>query len=121
MGIAISRIGSVGTSHLSGISSQYSSVVNNAYNIENESQVSSAYTERAKAPESINGVSPSDPVTYSNAVVQKNAVNHVDSSIEANKAYNALADEFAGQNVSYDRYSKGASYSMIGAHIDAYA
>lgn len=121
MSIAISRIGSVGAGRAAAISSQYSSVVNNAYNVENESKVSSAYTDRAKAPESVNGVSPSDPVTYSNAVVQKNAVNHVDSSIEANKAYNALADEFSGQNVSYDRYSNGASYEMIGAHIDAYA
>lgn len=121
MGIAISRVGSVGASHISGISSQYSSIVNNAYNVSNESEVSAAYTERVKAPESVNGVSPSDPVTYSNAVVQKNKVNQVDSSIETNRAYNALADEFSGQSVSYDRYSRGSSYEMVGAHYDAYA
>lgn len=121
MGIAISRVGSVGASRLNGISSQYSSVVNKNYNVENESEVSSAYVDRASSPESINGVSPSDPVTYSNAVIQKNRVNQVDSSIEANKAYNALADEFEGQNVSYDRFSRASSYEMVGAHIDAYA
>lgn len=98
MGMSISRVGSVGSSSSArAVYGVYSKAVPLNYQVEGESNVSSAYTERVNSADNVNdvsGITPSDPVTYANATVQKNAVDKIDSSIEANKAYNALAEEF---------------------------
>lgn len=121
MGLSLGRIGSVGASATVG---QLTSAVDRNYQVSNEADFSDAYVERVKAGAgAANGITPVDPVQYPNAsrlVTAENRVKQLDADIEAQRAYNRLAERFSG-NTSYDASRQGLEYSMPGAHIDAYA
>jgi len=121
VGLSLGSIGSV-----SGFSpvGQLTSAIDRNYQISNQADFSDAYVERVKAGAGASdGITPVDPVQYPNAsrqVVAENRVKQLDADIEAQRAYNKLAEKFSG-NTSYDASRQGLEYSLAGAHIDAYA
>ena len=121
MGLSLGRIGPVGAYQTVG---QLTSAVDNNYQISNEANFSDAYIDRVKAGAGAsNGITPVDPVQYPNAsrqVTAENRVKQLDADIETQRAYNKLAERFSG-NTSYDAAMQGVGYSLVGAHIDAYA
>ncbi len=121
MGLSLGRIDSVSAYSSVG---QLTSAVDRNYQISNQADFSDAYVERVKAGAGANdGIAPVDPVQYPNAsrqVVAENRVRQLDADIEAQRAYNKLAEKFSG-NTSYDASRQGLEYSLAGAHIDAYA
>jgi len=121
VGLSLGRIDSVSAYSSVG---QLTSAVDRNYQISNQADFSDAYVERVKAGAGANdGIAPVDPVQYPNAsrqVVAENRVRQLDADIEAQRAYNKLAEKFSG-NTSYDASRQGLEYSLAGAHIDAYA
>lgn len=100
-----------------------STSVSDAYAISNQSSVSDAYIESAGALHGTE-VDPSTPTVYANATEQTrgtSALSAMESSVEASRAYNDLADSFGGRITSYGSNLQGQSFSMIGQNIDLYA
>lgn len=120
MGLSIGRVGAVGSAPSTG---SVAGVRNTNYTVSNESEVSSAYTERIRSGAgAADGIEPVNPVTYPNAeVTAANRVKQLDAAVDADKAYNDLAERFSGTTTSYGADSSAGQYSMVGQNIDVYA
>lgn len=95
------------------------------YSMKNHSEVSSAYTESLKEPQSVGtfpGIGDVTPVSYPNA-----AVSSVDSTARLAKTQstdrelNDIASGFSGIMTGYGSDRQSYGYEMIGSTIDYYA
>ncbi len=91
-----------------------------AYAVENQADVSDAFSESMKMA-SADRVSGAAPVVYPNAQTQTNEVGRMGRAREVSDAYNKIASSFQGATVGYDSRSNAASYGMVGSNFDAYA
>ncbi len=91
-----------------------------AYAVENQADVSDAFSESMKTA-SADRVSGAAPVVYPNAQTQTNEVSRMGRAQQVSDAYNKIASSFKGATVGYDAQSNASSYGMVGSHIDVYA
>jgi hypothetical protein len=87
------------------------------YAIENESEVSDAFTQ-AMAMQGVNGINGPSPVQYPNASVEENKVEAAEQSRQANQMFNKIASAYQGMNTSYNANGGAMSYGMVGNTID---
>ena len=93
------------------------------YAVENDSQVSDAYTQavgQSRGTETFPSVNPSGPVQYANSY-RVNPAAQVEASQKVGQQYNAIAAEFSGIATGYQSDSTSYSYQMIGSNFDMYA
>ncbi|MBQ5430333.1 MAG: hypothetical protein IIT72_09155 [Lachnospiraceae bacterium] len=90
-----------------------------AFDLENKSTVSDAFTESAKVNGARGSVEAVPPVQYPTATVEKNKLSAIEKNQEANQAYNAIADSFAGAT-GYDQGLHATSYAGVGQNVDEY-
>ncbi|MCR4798481.1 MAG: hypothetical protein K5853_08555 [Lachnospiraceae bacterium] len=91
-----------------------------AYTVENQSEVSDAFTEALKTT-GANSVMAAPPVQYATATITTNRINQLEKNQEANRAYNDLAASFEGISTAYDQSSAATNYSMVGSRLDLFA
>ena len=90
-----------------------------AIQLENQSQVSDAFKESMKVHRGSDSVEATPPVQYATATVEKNKLSAAQKNQEANQAYNAIADSFAGAT-GYDQGLHATSYAGVGQNVDEY-
>ncbi len=91
-----------------------------AYAVENQAEVSDAFSEAMKTA-GADRVSGAAPVVYPNAQTQVNEVDRIGRSKQVSDVYNKIASSFKGATTGYDANSNAASYGMVGSNIDLYA
>ena len=103
----------------------YTQKVDNAYALENQSEISDSYLDSVKNMNSLADIDPSTPVQYANAQrVSNKAVAPLDqiaASKRASRAFNDLAESFGGATTSYGQNMNAQAYSQIGKNIDLFA
>ena len=77
----------------------YTQKVDNAYALENQSEISDSYLDAVKNMNSLADIDPSTPVQYAND----------------------LAESFGGATTSYGQNMNAQAYSQIGQNIDLFA
>lgn len=95
------------------------------YSVQNQSEVSAAYTESTKEAKSV-GTFPSirnvDPVQYANAnVVSVDPMEKLAKTQSVSKDLNAIASGFSGAITGYGSDSQSYGYQMVGSTLDLYA
>ena len=89
------------------------------YAVENESEVSDAFTE-SLAMNGVNGINGPSPVQYPNAQVAEpsRAEQQAANATRVNQFYNNVASAFQGAATSYNANGVGSQYEMVGSTID---
>ena len=109
-------------SSLNPISSiEYRTTIPQAYNVENQSEVSDSFIEAMRGAGYANRVDAAAPVQYATASVSTNRIEQLHKNQEANKAYNDLAASFGGAAVSYGASSQANGYAVLGGQFDSFA
>ncbi len=91
-----------------------------AYAVENQAEVSDAFSESMKTA-TAERVSGAAPVVYPNAQTQTSEISRTGRAQQVSDAYNKIASSFQGATVGYDANSRASSYGMVGSNIDVYA
>ncbi len=93
------------------------------YSVQNQSQVSAAYTESMQvgAVSGSAAVKGANPVQYPNAQVAEAQEAAQQASQQAEQGFNSIAMAYEGTYTSYTSAMSGASYSMVGSNIDVFA
>lgn len=104
----------------------YTRSAQEAYALDNASEVSGAYTDAVRNMNDVSDIDPASPVRYANvkrvtASAPAGTLDALRNAQSVSKAYNAIAESFGGITTSYDADSTGRSYAEIGANIDLYA
>lgn len=92
-----------------------------AYSIDNQSEISSAYRESIANTATPEGVRGPAPVQYATRRYNVSGVNSLSENQRMTRAYNNIASAFDGINTSYDRNSEASPYQLIGKGFDAFA
>lgn len=92
-----------------------------AYTIDNQSEISSAYRESIANTTTPEGVRGPAPVQYATRRYNVSGVNSLSENQRMTRAYNSIASGFEGVNTSYDRNSEASPYEMVGSGFDAFA
>ena len=96
------------------------------YKLENEADISDAFTETGMQGAVMNV----PPVIYPNAQVASTqedsdsltmSMDYVKKSQEINRAYNEVAQKFQGMTVGYGQNMSGQTYGVQGASLDLFA
>jgi hypothetical protein len=87
--------------------------------LENQSQVSDAFTESARIHGADGSVEAVPPVQYATASVESSRHTAAVKNQEMNQAYNAIADSFSGAT-GYDHTLSATNYTGIGQNVDEY-
>ncbi len=117
MALSIGSISGISSASMNGITPIH-------YPIENQAEVSDAYTDsmQTNGVSSVGGsIDAVPPVQYPTAQLTENRIAQLDESIRMEGEYNSIADEFSGYNTSYNSSMQGMSYSTVGSNIDVYA
>ena len=103
----------------------YTQKVDNAYALENQSEISDSYLDAVKNMNSLADIDPSTPVQYANAQrVSNKAVAPLEQTAankRASRAFNDLAESIGGATTSYGQNMNAQAYSQIGQNIDLFA
>ena len=95
------------------------------YQVKNQSEVSDAFSESASrigGADPMGAVGLAQPVQYANSTYNPDAITEkANASVEANAAYNSLANSFAGATTGYDASSAALAYQSVGGNLDLYA
>ena len=121
MASSISGISSLSMNPVRPISA--SSVSPQNFSVENESEVSDAFSE-SLAVNGTDGITGPAPVQYANASrtrTDEAALENARSATEVNDYYNKVASSFEGASTSYDAGGNASGYAMVGSHIDLLA
>lgn len=112
MSLSVGRINGVSATAVSSVGTR-----NYAYQVGNESKVSSAYTERISGIDPSQAVDPADPVKYASAA--RGQLKAAEASKQADAGYNDLASTF---NIGgYDGSGSSFAYSVVGKNYDEFA
>lgn len=88
------------------------------YAVENESEVSDAFTQ-SLAVNGASGIVAPTPVQYANARTEENAVGGASAdAARTNRFFNDIASAYQGMSTSYDASGAAGQYAMIGSNID---
>ncbi len=92
------------------------------YAVENESEVSDAFSE-SMAVNGASGITGPSPVQYANAEASEGGQGGSPrvSAQRASQLYNQIASSFQGTTTSYDASGNGGQYAMVGGTIDVSA
>ena len=91
----------------------------NAYQIENQSEVSDSYRQtQAVTPQ--DAVGAARPVRYANTDMAAQRASRMEESQRANKAYNDLVGSFGSKVSGYDSGLGATSYEVVGSNIDLF-
>lgn len=92
-----------------------------AYSIDNESAVSSAYRDSIKNTATPEGVLGPAPVQYATTRYNVSGVSSLEENQRMSKAYNDIASNFGGVSTSYNSNYEASSYDTVGGAFDAFA
>jgi hypothetical protein len=95
------------------------------YTVENDSQVSEAYTKSVGQTQGTGTFQPVDltsPVVYANAKAYSvDSTAQLEAARKVGQQYNEIAAGFSGTATGYDSGSQSFSYQMVGNNFDMYA
>lgn len=121
MGLSVEGIGPIsGYSSVSPLS--YVSARQNAYAIDNQSEISDEFVSSLKDSSRTGDIQAAPPVQYANArAVRVGGAQQAEAAQRVGRAYNDIAESFGGISTSYDAASNASSYAILGSNFDAYA
>lgn len=92
-----------------------------AYSIDNESSISSAYRDSIKNTVTPEGVLGPAPVQYASRRMNLSSVDSLTANQRMTRAYNDIASTFGGVNTSYNKNVEASGYNLVGMGFDAFA
>ena len=92
-----------------------------AYNVENQSEVSDSFVEAMQSVGYANRVEASSPVQYATASVSTNRISQLERNRDVNQAYNDIAAGFNGVGISYGSNMQNTNYAVVGSQLDLFA